>query len=346
MAHTIEEIQPVLAEKRFELLQKSNVVATGIGYKTTNNRKTNEIVIICSVETKQPLARLRAQDRIPPTVSGIATDVVPTGPITIFQDRTSRFRPAPGGVSIGHYQITAGTLGCLVQKNRELYVLSNNHVMANSNEAAIGDPVLQPGPYDGGQQINDEIAKLSEFIPILFEGDENGSGNGNGDCGVAGFFTSVLNGMAALAGSKTRLKQYRIDTTDTLNNENKVDCAIARANNPDDLINEILEIGTISGVAEGDLGMEVKKSGRTTGFTTGAIEQVDVSVRVNFGASRTALFTDQLMAGGMSQGGDSGSVVLDQQNNVVGLLFAGSSVTTVINRIQNVFSSLDVTLPE
>lgn len=349
MAHTIEEIQPVLEEKRFELLQKSNVVATGIGYKTTNNRKTNEIVIICSVETKKPLARLRAQDRIPPSISGIATDVVPTGPITIFQDRTSRFRPAPGGVSIGHYQITAGTLGCLVQKNGELYVLSNNHVMANSNEAAIGDPVLQPGPYDGGQLLNDEIAKLSEFIPILFEGEENGSGNGNGngngDCGVAGFFTLVLNGMAALAGSKTRLKQYRIDTTDPVNNENKVDCAIARANNTDDLINEILEIGTIRGDAEGELGMEVKKSGRTTGLTTGAIQQVDVSARVNFGANRTALFTDQVMAGGMSQGGDSGSVVLDQQNNVVGLLFAGSATTTVINRIQNVFSSLEVTLP-
>jgi hypothetical protein len=51
------------------------------------------------------------------------------------------------------------------------------------------------------------------------------------------------------------------------------------------------------------------------------------------------------MAGAMSQGGDSGSAVLDEENNLVGLLFAGSDTTTIINRIQNVFSALDITLP-
>ncbi len=57
-----------------------------------------------------------------------------------------------------------------------------------------------------------------------------------------------------------------------------------------------------------------------------------------------ALFTDQLMAGAMSQGGDSGSAVLDNNNNLVGLLFAGSDTSTIINRIENVFSSLGLGL--
>jgi S1-C subfamily serine protease len=88
--------------------------------------------------------------------------------------------------------------------------------------------------------------------------------------------------------------------------------------------------------------MKVKKSGRTTGLTHGIIEQVDVTVRVNFGAGKTALFRDQLLAGAMSQGGDSGSAVLNEKNELVGLLFAGSSNTTIFNRIQNVMELLDV----
>ena len=53
-----------------------------------------------------------------------------------------------------------------------------------------------------------------------------------------------------------------------------------------------------------------------------------------------AQFADQLMVGSMSQGGDSGSAVLDETNRFVGLLFAGSDTTTIMNRIQNVFSAL------
>ena len=88
----------------------------------------------------------------------------------------------------------------------------------------------------------------------------------------------------------------------------------------------------------------MKKSGRTTGFTEGEILQVNVTVNVQYGAGRLALFTDQLMAGAMSQGGDSGSAVLDQNNKLAGLLFAGSDNSTIINRIENVFSALDLTL--
>jgi hypothetical protein len=50
------------------------------------------------------------------------------------------------------------------------------------------------------------------------------------------------------------------------------------------------------------------------------------------------------MGGAMSEGGDSGSALLDTDNNLVGLLFAGSDTTTIFNRIQNVFSALGVGL--
>jgi len=126
--------------------------------------------------------------------------------------------------------------------------------------------------------------------------------------------------------------------------DNLVDAAIAEPVDENVVVNEILNIGTIQGVAEGALGMSVKKSGRTTGLTTGVIQQIDVTVRVSYGPNKTAVFVDQLMTGNISQGGDSGSAVLSDENKLVGLLFAGSNTTTIINRIQNVFQALQVSL--
>jgi len=84
---------------------------------------------------------------------------------------TARHRPAFPGVSIGHYKISAGTFGCLVEdENGGIHILSNNHVLANLNSASLGDSILQPGPHDGGNQNQDTIAQLSEYIPIDFQG--------------------------------------------------------------------------------------------------------------------------------------------------------------------------------
>jgi len=90
--------------------------------------------------------------------------------------------------------------------------------------------------------------------------------------------------------------------------------------------------------------MTIKKSGRATGLTTGEILQADVTLNVQYGAGRIARFSDQLLAGAMGQGGDSGSEILDNGNKLVGLLFAGSDNTTIINRIEIVFSGLGLSL--
>lgn len=330
-----DDIRTLLSGVRQELMKKQNVVATGIGYKKVAGRKTSDMAIICSVEVKKAKGRLSAKDLIPSTIQNLPTDVKPTGLLRALQEPTGRFRPAPGGASIGHYLITAGTLGCLVKKDDKIYILSNNHVLANSNEASIDDAILQPGPFDGGRNMEDRIAVLSEFVPIGFEGE-----NGKKKCHMAGSIAGVLNRLAAMVGSRIRFRTYRIQQT-----ENTVDCAIARPLNNEDVKDEILQVGNISGTEEGTLGMNIKKSGRTTGLTTGTIEQVDVTARVNYGTDKVALFVDQLLAGAMSQGGDSGSAVLNENNNLVGLLFAGSETTTIINRIDNVFTELNVALP-
>ena len=332
MADELGVIKNTLKNYRSQLLDQSNVVAAGVGYKITGGQKTSTLSIVCSVTKKLAASQLSSKDLVPDSLNGTPTDVIETGIIRALQSPTEKHRPAPGGVSIGHRDITAGTLGCLVKKDGRFVILSNNHVLANSNAAEIGDPILQPGPHDGGRYPDDHIADLEQFIPINITGAPS-------DCPVATGTANFLNSIARLFGSSVQLQAIDQQAT-----ENLVDAAIARPINPDDVKNEILEIGTIQGAIEGELGMAIKKSGRTTGFTTGEIQQVDVSVNVQYGEGQIAQFTDQLMAGAMSQGGDSGSAVLDDSNNLVGLLFAGSDTSTIMNRIQNVFSELGVSL--
>jgi hypothetical protein len=329
----LDTARSVLRQSSRELLARSNVTATGVGYKVSGGRRTKTPSIVCSVVRKVPAAALAAGDLVPTTIQGVPTDVVETGRIRALQAPTGRFRPAPGGVSIGHRDITAGTLGCLVRKGGQSFILSNNHVLAASNAAQIGDPILQPGPIDGGSLATDHIANLEAFVPITFLVPEPPS-----ECSFARAVIAALNAGCRVIGSQTRYRIVSLQAQDNL-----VDAAIARPLNPADVKDEILGIGAIQGTAQGTLGLRVKKSGRTTGLTTGEILQVDVTVDVQYGAGQVARFTDQLMAGAMSQGGDSGSAVLDESNRLVGLLFAGSDTTTILNRIEHVFSALGVT---
>jgi hypothetical protein len=332
MAHDVQAVRAVLDQSRERLLSRAHVVATGVGYKVTQGVKTNTLAIVCSVAEKVSLPQLPRRDRVPSAIDGVPVDVVATGPFRALQTRTERHRPAPGGVSIGHRDITAGTLGCLVRRGGRVFILSNNHVLANGNDAGRGDAIIQPGPHDGGRVPGDQIADLEAYVPITFLDEPS-------QCSFARGLIGLLNAGARLIGSRTRYRSITIDAGDNL-----VDAAIAGPREPGLVKGEILGIGTIAGLGSGALGMTIKKSGRTTGLTTGQIIQVDVTVNVEYGPGRVARFADQLMAGPMSQGGDSGSAVLDNSNRLVGLLFAGSDNSTIINRIEHVFSALGLTL--
>src|SRR5437764_665059 len=79
------------------------------------------------------------------------TDEIEIGEILAFGSFRQREKPALGGSSVGHVNVTAGTLGCLVMlEDDSLCILSNNHVLANVNQASVGDKIVQPGKADGG----------------------------------------------------------------------------------------------------------------------------------------------------------------------------------------------------
>jgi len=325
-------LEPVIQTKRQNLnylLSRRNVVACGVGFKETERGMTDEPCVVVSVTRKMPEAQLSPADVVPKKLGEVKTDVVETGVIRALQGHTDRWRPAPGGVSIGHVDITAGTLGCLVTRGDQLFILSNNHVLANSNAAQRGNPIIQPGRYDGGT-LDDQIATLEDFIPINF-------GTSPPTCSMATGVEGFLNWLAKLLGSSHRVMAFQ-----EVPDRNLVDAAIARPLSDDLVEKRILEIGVPQGSRDATLGTQVKKSGRTTGFTTGRITQIDVTTQVSYGEGQDAIFEDQLMAGAMSKGGDSGSAVLDEEDYVVGLLFAGSDTTTIINPIQFVLEALNV----
>ncbi len=168
-----EEILAKIAELREaaeeEVIQYPNVVGVGIGFKTVGGQVTDKISIKVYVEKKVPQAELAAEVVIPVDYKGVPLDVEEVG-IIEAQKFNIRIRPVRPGYSIGHYRITAGTFGCLVKDSccSGIYILSNNHVLANSNVAKIGDPILQPGRYDGGKLPDDLIATLERFVRINF----------------------------------------------------------------------------------------------------------------------------------------------------------------------------------
>src|SRR5262245_18660792 len=139
------------------LLKIPGVIGTGVGIKS-DGRPAIKILL-----ERSGVAGL------PATLDGLPVEATVTGRIMAFSDPTKRQRPAPLGFSIGHPSITAGSIGARVKDaSGNVYVLSNNHVLANANAANIGDPELQPGKFDGGSAPADQIATLSAFETLTF----------------------------------------------------------------------------------------------------------------------------------------------------------------------------------
>lgn len=300
-------------------VMEANIVGVGIGLGdpaagAPPGEPTLEVYTIEPATEAEMKARLASAAGVAALAEAdFPMNVVCTG-IIDAQPHRMRMRPAPGGISVGHFRITAGTLGCLARgrtapRVNRLMILSNNHVLANSNAAAIGDCVAQPGPIDGGRCPADQVAVLERFVPINFAGGANVV-----DCATAWAWPDrVRRELMYISGGVTRF--FRVGATPV---------APAR-------------------------GMLVGKSGRTTQLTRGTITAVGVAINVNYGG-RIARFVDQIAiragSGDFSRGGDSGSLIWtwDTRRAPVGLLFAGGGGTTFANRITRVLAALDIGL--
>lgn len=312
--------------------QQSNVVGLASGIKWKNGQPTGEPALLVLVTHKVDKNQLSSNELVPTKLADMQTDVLAIGypyagessPMNVgIQTLAKRIRPAEGGYSVGHYKITAGTIATCVYDTlpgqgdnkprqgigvpRAYYILSNNHVLADCNAASLGDPILQPGPYDGGSLPGDHIANLSRFIPITFEPP------------VPRFLHNNIVDAAIAKGEFHDLDReiYWIGYMRGWRQKANV------------------RVGTI-----------VQKTGRTTNYTIGRITATNATVDVGYGSGRTARFRDQIMTTNMSAPGDSGSLITTLDDIAVGLLFAGSDVVTIANQIENVRSLLNIEVAE
>lgn len=329
-----------LSKQRKRLLTKKHVVGCGIGIKEKAGRPTSTPAIMVFVDQKRPLASLGRKERIPAVLNGVATDVVEVGNLRLLtsQDdiRTKGMRPAKPGISIGHYLVSAGTFGAVAYDatTGEPLILSNNHVLANSSSAGDsrakeGDPVYQPGTYDGGN-AKDTIGHLLRFVPIHTESQP-------AVCVWARAAEWTANLLV-----RTFHRQYRLRLERLGEQVNLVDAAVARPIEPKLLDPYIVGLGYIRGVADIEPGQVIHKSGRSSGVNSGIVRAIRATLNVSLGDAGIATFDDQIVTTPMAQPGDSGSVGLNEANEIVGLLFAGSSESTIYNRIHNVMELLHI----
>ncbi len=239
---------------------------------------------------------------------------------------TARFdRPVPIGISTGHPDITAGTIGARVTDGTDVWALSNNHVYADPlGDASEGDAVIQPGTFDGGSLPLDSIGTLDDFEGLNIFGACSTIDTNDVDS------TNVMDAAIALSseallGNATPSAGYGTPQSTTVP------------------VNEVL------------LKMKVKKFARTTGLTKGQVAAINAIVTVGYGAAGLACFTGQIIIspGTFSAGGDSGGLVVvdgkgrsrGDDRKPVGLLFAGSFTHTIISPIDPILFELgDVTI--
>lgn len=151
------------------IFEDENIVGAGIARKVAGEERTKDLSIVFYVRRKIPTAQLPADLVLPPIMAAangraVYTDVVEIG--DIVPQANIMKSPLKSGFSVGHKDITAGTLGAIVKKAGKRFLLSNSHVLANSGLGASGDAILYPGPQDGGEEPADVVARLSAFTPF------------------------------------------------------------------------------------------------------------------------------------------------------------------------------------
>jgi hypothetical protein len=243
---------------------------------------------------------------IPSMMSGYPIELIPVPGFMPLGFRSSRYRPVVGGVSASHPSVTAGTIGAVItdRMSGNKLLLSNNHVFANADSV--------------------ESPKASEGDPILQPGVVDG---GDMDDVVATLYRWV---------PFTDKGLNLVDAALAL----PLDQSMASPYILMDGNNDLLQIHGIKSVTSP---INVKKYGRTTGMDRGKVLDWDFDVSVDYEDGTTRNFTDQILAEIETQGGDSGSLLLDDNNNAVGLVFAGGVDKSghwfgVANKIRNVLA--------
>lgn len=292
------------------LLKVSGVVGTAVGMGNDGQAQVQ-------LFTKAPGMR-----GLPASLDGVPVSVVVTGEIravpatarapvgpsaaTSVSTMARLARPVPIGVSTGNVgECSSGTIGARVKSGTTTYALSNNHVYALENRAALGSTVLQPGRYDlnCASGSNAFLGTLRKFVTINF----STSASNRVDAAIAAASTANL-------GKTTPSNGYGTPSS-----------------------------ATVAAVLNQSVKKYGRTTGLTTGSVVGL--NATVNVGYSRGTARFVGQIVIKGKGQFSRAGDSGSLIVNSNNRPVGLLFAGSSSGyTFANQIGDVLSALGVSI--
>ena len=313
--NAFERVKEVQEQHTNELMAMAGVVGTAVGENEGGQLAVLVLLEHGAVVIPRELEGVPVRPLVTGKIEALQGGGKPGGSASALTPASWWPRPVPIGVSTGHPAITAGTIGCRVTNGSTVYALSNNHVYANANRATIGNAVIQPGTYDGGTSPADDIANLSAFSRINFDGSNNTI-----DAAIAAIKPISTTDSRPRVGNATPSNGYGIPSRTT---------------------------------AAAYLRQAVQKYGRTTSLTKGKVYALNATVNVSYGDlngdghDEVAHFVGQIVItpGNFSAGGDSGSLIVTQTGNrPVGLLFAGSNSVTIANPIDLVLSYFGVSV--
>ncbi|MEU7480013.1 hypothetical protein AB0A63_28765 [Lentzea sp. NPDC042327] len=314
-----EVIRPVKRMVEDEFLARPGVIGVDIGEKYTGGRPTGRTAIVVYVCTKGP----EHPQQIPPEVAGVPTDVV-AETVVLHRARLSRSAEVLGepGAAERHPVLRGGLSIGPARAVRMVppdvpvagdYVVVGTlgaFAVTREDRKVVGLTTFHVGCVDDAWAVGDEFLHPSRVDGGLVGADQ-----------VAVLDRAALAGSVSAAGLRMGGRPFRA---------------------------EVLDVGALTGTAPAVVGSSVRKRGRTTGLTYGVVTSVDATLRLDFGAELgVRTLRDQVRvhsAERFGDHGDSGAVLVDADNRVVGLYVGGTGTTGFANPIEPVLRLLDVEL--
>jgi len=310
---TVDELVAIKERVEQELLGRPGVTGVDVGYKEVGGERTDQVAIRVHVARKTD--DIPHEERIPEQIEGAVTDVVErryelhVASLELdvsAQADTTHYATLQGGISMG--------------PSRAI----DNHIFAGTLGAIVVDNATRAraaltnfhvAAVDSGWHAGDRMVQPSRIDTGVVPSDE---------------FGAIL--RATLSGN--------------------VDGAVISVDAGKASACTVAEIGDVRGSRAAALGMAVRKRGRTTGLSHGTVDGIAATVNVDYGdglgvhtlTNQVSIAADTARNRIFSDHGDSGSVIVDSDGYVVGLLFAGAGASTVANPIAAVLSELDITL--
>ncbi|MEV6827927.1 hypothetical protein [Amycolatopsis sp. NPDC051102] len=310
---TVDELVAIKERVEQELLARPGVTGVDVGYKEVGGQRTDQVAIRVHVARKTD--DVPHEERIPEQIEGAVTDVVErryelhvtSVEIDVSaQADTTHYATLQGGISMGPSRVI------------------DNHIFAGTLGAIVIDNATHAhaaltnfhvAAVDSGWHAGDRMVQPSRIDTGVVPSDEFGA-----------ILRATLSGN--VDGAVISIDAGRASS-----------CTVA-------------EIGDVRGSKAAALGMAVRKRGRTTGLSYGTVDGIAATVNVDYGdglgvhtlANQVSIAADTAHNAIFSDHGDSGSVIVDSDGYVVGLLFAGAGASTVANPISAVLSELNISL--